>query len=37
MYSGMTKYSGEIIYHEDVFDIPRANGQKENFKFVFSV
>jgi hypothetical protein len=37
MYNGMTKYSGEIIYHEDVFDIPRANGQKENFKFVFSV
>lgn len=37
MYSGMTKYSGEIIYHESVFDIPRTNGQKENFKFVFSV
>lgn len=37
MHNGLTKYSGEIVYHENVFDIPRQDGQKENFKFIFSV
>ena len=35
MYSGLTKYSGQIIYHENIQPIARRSNQKENFKFVF--
>jgi hypothetical protein len=34
--SGMiTKYSGDIMYHENISEVSRYDGQKENFKFIF--
>lgn len=35
MYNGLTKYSGQIIYHENIQPIASRANQKENFKFVF--
>jgi len=35
MYRGLTKYSGQIIYHENIQPIARRSNQKENFKFIF--
>ncbi len=35
MSRGLTKYSGQIIYHENITPISRRSNQKENFKFVF--
>lgn len=34
---GLTKYMGEILYHENINPINRSLGQKENFKFVFEL
>ena len=31
----ITKYSGDIIYLENISQISRTVGQRENFKFVF--
>ena len=32
---GLTKYTGDILYHENISPITRRLDQKENFKFVF--
>jgi hypothetical protein len=34
---GLIKYSGEILYHENIDPINRSISQKENFKFVFEL
>ena len=36
-YAGATKYIGEILYHENISQISRRDGQRENFKFVFEI
>lgn len=36
-YAGVTKYIGEILYHENISQISRRDGQRENFKFVFEI
>ena len=33
--SNLTKYTGEILYHENISPITRRLDQKENFKFIF--
>jgi hypothetical protein len=35
MPSQLTKYSGEIIYHENISPVGRRDSQNEQFKFVF--
>ena len=32
---GLAKYTGEIIYHENISPITRRLDQKEEFKFIF--
>ena len=31
----VTKYTGDIIYHENISPIPRRDSQKEHFKIIF--
>ena len=33
--SGIAKYTGEILYHENIYPITRRLDQKEEFKFIF--
>ena len=33
--SGIAKYTGEILYHENISPITRRLDQKEEFKFIF--
>ena len=32
---GLTKYTGEVLYHENISPVTRRLDQKENFKFIF--
>ena len=32
---GLAKYTGDILYHENISPITRRLDQKENFKFIF--
>ena len=35
MMGSLTKYTGDILYHENISPITRRLDQKENFKFIF--